>query len=100
MKNEDTGQYTVVDLLKHQQPATPGIAGAIKGPDIPGVVTSDDMIAITFAAEDLSKTSITLKGPVPFRVGRVAAIRARIATGTYAVDSREVAEKIIAAFAR
>jgi flagellar biosynthesis anti-sigma factor FlgM len=99
MKIEDDSPLSVVDLLKHPKIEQAQAAfNAGKSPEVAGKAgKSGDKEDIRVGAERVNKTSLSLKGPENFRQDKVAEIQSKIDAGTYHVNSRDVAEKIIAA---
>lgn len=102
MKIEDNSPSSVVDLLKHQkvEQAQTGTSSGKSQEAVAKTGKGGDKVDIHVGAERVNKTSISLKGPENFRQDKVAEVQAQIDAGTYRVNSRDVAEKMIAALSK
>ena len=55
---------------------------------------------IALTAERVNRTSATIKGPADFRADKVAELKTKVDSGAYKVNSRDVAEKMLAALSK
>ena len=96
MRIEESNQQVSINHLRDQAAVEQTTQQNARQADQNKKTAEADKLSISQTADSISKAASDLKGQEQFRADRVNELKAQVETGSYNVNSKDVAEKMIA----
>ena len=96
MRIEESNQQVSINHLRDQAAVEQTTQQNARQADQNKKTAEADKLSISQTADSISNAASDLKGQEQFRADRVNELKAQVETGSYNVNSKDVAEKMIA----